>query len=86
MRLFTFKLYHPQARGQDGVIATLPAKDRQEAEAILSREFFFKQDVVNGHMFDVVFIRAADVRPGTEFDKVIRVQTVSGEVFEKAFK
>jgi hypothetical protein len=85
MRLFTFKLYHPQAAEQDGVLAVLPARTRQEAEAILRREFFFKQDLINGHLFDVVFVRAADAPPGLQLEKVIKVQTVDGKVYEKAF-
>lgn len=86
MKLFTFRLFHPQAAEPEGVVATLPARSKRHAEEILSREFFFSQDVVNGHMFDVVFLRAAEIPASAVVDSVIVVQGPDGRVFEKAFK
>lgn len=85
MRLYTFTLHHPQASDSDGVIATLPASSKQEAQRILSKEFFFNQELVNGYLFEANFLRVADLPEGVAPDKVIRVQTSTG-VFEKAFK
>jgi hypothetical protein len=91
MKLFTFKLDHPQAENYgEGVIATLPARSRKEAETILAKEFMFHDNSpVNGYMFDVTFIRSADLPAASAFsmpDKVIRVQTPDGGIWEKAFK
>lgn len=85
MKLFTFRLFHPQAAEAEGVVATLPARSKKHAEEILAREFFFSQTLINGHMFDVVFVRSAEIPASAEVKNVITVQTPQGSVFEKAF-
>jgi hypothetical protein len=91
MKLFTFKLDHPQAENYgSGVIASLPARSRKEAEAILAKEFMFHENSpINGYLFDITFVRAAELPAASAFaveEKVIRVQTPDGGVWEKAFK
>jgi hypothetical protein len=83
MKLFSFRVTHPQAE-ESAILASVPARNVEEARYYLDREFFFAQDLVNGYMFDVEFVRSADIPRSVKSD-VIVTQLPDGRVMEKAF-
>lgn len=83
MKLFTFRIIHPQAE-ESAIVASVPARTVEDARYILDKEFFFAQSLVNGYLFDVEFIRSADIPSNVRRD-VIVTQMPDGRVMEKAF-
>ena len=84
MKLFTFSVSHPQAE-ESAITAVVPARNVEDARYLLDKEFFFAQDVVNGYLFDVEFIRSADIPQSMKRLDVMTMHLPDGRVMEKAF-
>ena len=84
MKLFTFSISHPQSE-DSAITAVVPARNVEEARYLLDKEFFFAQDLVNGYMFDVEFIRSADIPRSMKRTDVMTMHLSDGRVLEKAF-
>lgn len=84
MKLFTFSISHPQTE-EKSVTAVVPARTVEDARYLLDKEFFFAQQLVNGYMFDVEFIRSAEAPPSMKRFDVMTVHMQDGRTFEKAF-
>ena len=84
MKLFTFSISHPQSE-DSSITAVVPARTVEDARYLLDKEFFFAQDVVNGYLFDVEFIRSADIPRSVKRLDVMTMHLPDGRVMEKAF-
>lgn len=84
MKLFTFNISHPQAE-ESTITAVVPARNVEDARYLLDKEFFFAQELVNGYLFDVEFIRSADVPRSMKRTDVMTMHLPDGRVMEKAF-
>lgn len=76
MKIYTFELAHPTA-GTRPAVATFAASSRDEAQRVIQEEF--------GRIFNVKFVRAADLPTGSNFKRIITVKGPDGQEFEKAF-
>lgn len=83
MLQFFFEVHHPQA-DIEPLSLLITAESEEAARAILSKEIFFAQDIINGHLFDLVLI-AADRIDETDHVRLITVKTPDGEFLQKAY-